>query len=105
MIIMPSNQRTPILYAEFTAIPGKGEKVADLLRDLSIKVRSEPGNVLFLAHREADNSDRFFIYETFIDSKAFAYHVSADYGIEFNRELESNIIEGRSQLTWLNIVE
>ena len=37
------------LFAEFTALPGHEDRVAELMAGLTEKVRREPGNVAFLA--------------------------------------------------------
>lgn len=67
MTTMPSNQGRPVLYAELTALPGQSDAVAGLLHDLALRVRKEPGKVLFLTHRETEHPERFFVYEEYAD--------------------------------------
>ena len=90
-----------ILYAEFTAEPGSESEVGTLISDLAEKVRHEPGNTEFTAYRERDNPGKFFVFEQYIDEASFEGHISAEYGLIFNRQLSSLIEEGESQLTWL----
>ena len=90
-----------ILYAEFTAKPGSESEVGGLISDLAEKVRHEPGNTKFTVYRERDNPGKFFVFEQYIDEASFEAHISAEYGLIFNRQLSSLIEEGESQLTWL----
>jgi quinol monooxygenase YgiN len=89
------------LFAEFTALPGKREEVAALLRVLAHRVREEPGNVLFEASSRADSPDSFFVYEEYRDAAAFDAHIGAEYGAQFNTALNPLIAEDHSRLTWL----
>lgn len=90
-----------ILYAEFTAKPGSESEVGGLISDLAEKVRHEPGNTEFTVYRERDNPGKFFVFEQYLDEASFEAHISAEYGLIFNRQLSSLIEEGESQLTWL----
>ena len=90
-----------ILYAEFTALPGNEERVADLVRGLAARVRDEPGNLVFAPSRKRDNPAQFFVYEEYADADAFRAHIGTDYGATFNQAL-AELIEGDgSALTWL----
>ncbi|MGO4533460.1 putative quinol monooxygenase [Leifsonia sp. 2MCAF36] len=93
---------TKTLYAEFTARPGHEEEVHRLVTGLAEKVRQEPGNVAFIAHRLTDDPAAFFVYEEYTDADAFAAHMSAQHGVAFNTELASHIVEDGSRLTWLD---
>ena len=64
-------------------------------------MRHEPGNTEFTVYRERDNPGKFFVFEQYIDEASFEAHISAEYGLIFNRQLSSLIEEGESQLTWL----
>ncbi len=92
-------QRT--LYAEFTVKRGNEARVAEMIRELTRHVRSEPGNLVFDPYTEASNPNRYFVFEVYRDSAAFEAHIAADYGARFNAEL-SELIEGdASELTSL----
>ncbi|BCW86616.1 hypothetical protein NicSoilE8_42890 (plasmid) [Arthrobacter sp. NicSoilE8] len=104
MTIMPAGQERPVLYAEFTALPGNADTVQSLLNDLAHQVRQEPGNILFITHRETERPERFFVYEEYADAAAFEAHINASYGATFNEALGPLIVEDRSQLTWLNLL-
>jgi quinol monooxygenase YgiN len=90
-----------VLYAEFTAKPGSEAEVEKLISGLAEQVRREPGNTEFTVYRERDNPRKFFVFEQYLDEASFDAHISAEYGLIFNRQLSSLIEEGESQLTWL----
>ena len=92
---------TVTLYAEFTARPGAEDAVAGLVRELTVRVREEPGNVLFEPATLQGEPRRWFVYEVYRDAAAFQAHISADYGAAFNSALGPLIEEDGSQLTWL----
>jgi quinol monooxygenase YgiN len=92
---------TKTLYAEFTVKPGSEARVAEMMRELTEKVRSEPGNELFLPYTRESNPREYFVFEVYRDEAAFQEHISADYGAAFNGELVRHIEEDGSALTWL----
>jgi len=89
------------LSAEFTAATGAENRVADLVRELAVRVRAEPGNLVFNPHTLRDEPRRWFVYEVYRDEDAFHEHLAADYGAVFNSELAGLVEEGRSRLTFL----
>ena len=90
------------LYAEFTARPGAEDRVADLVRELTLRVRAEPGNVVFDPRTLRDDPRRWFVYEVYRDEDAFRAHLAADYGAHFNAELAPLVLDGGSRLTFLD---
>lgn len=94
-----------ILYSQFTARPGKGEEVAELLRGLTRDVRTEPGNRAFDPYRESEDSDKFFVFEAYADEDAFHTHLGMPYGKPFNDALNELIVEPHSMLTFLDAME
>jgi quinol monooxygenase YgiN len=89
------------LIAEFTALPGEGDSVAELLAGLATRVRAEPGNVVFDCFRRLEDPAKFVVYEIYRDKAAFGAHISADYGAVFNASLSKLIVEPHSILTFL----
>jgi autoinducer 2-degrading protein len=90
------------LYAEFTAASGAEDRVAELVRDLTLRVRAEPGNVVFNAHTVAGEPRKWFVYEVYRDEDAFRTHLAADYGATFNAALAELVEGGGSRLTLLD---
>lgn len=94
-----------ILIARFTAKPGFEDEVAEMIAGLARDVRTEPGNLVFEPHREADDPRRFVVFEKYLDEDAFQAHMSMPYGAVFNARLNEIIEEPESQLTFLDAVE
>lgn len=92
------------LYAEFTVLSGHEERVAEMMRELTERVRAEPGNVVFLPFTETDNPRQYFVFEQYRDDAAFQAHITAPYGAVFNGELGEHIEGDGSVLTWLDAV-
>ena len=101
-MIAPSS--SIVLYAEFTALPGKRDTVAALIHQFGDRVRDEPGNVLFAVSTRAKQPDAFFVYEEYRDAAAFEAHIGAEHGAQFNASLAPLIVEVGSTLTWLHPV-
>ncbi len=97
-----SEQR--ILCARFTAKPGREQEIERLLTELVERVRAEPGNTVFDAHRTEADHRAFFVYEVYRNAAAFEDHITADYGLAFNEALAELIEEDGAQLTWLERV-
>lgn len=89
------------LIAEFTARPGRGDVVAELLAGLALDVRAEPGNIAFDCYRRLEDREKFVVYEIYRDKAAFESHIAADYGAVFNARLRELIVEPNSVLTFL----
>lgn len=89
------------LYAEFTAVPGAEARVAELVREFTVRVRAEPGNLAFTPHTQKGEPRRWFVYEVYRDEAAFRAHLAADYGAAFNAALAELVEEGGSRLTLL----
>ncbi|MBL8673754.1 MAG: antibiotic biosynthesis monooxygenase [Rhodospirillales bacterium] len=75
----PANANPPVagtvaLAVTWEARPGEADAVADVLRRMAEAVRAEPGTLLFRPHRSPDNDHVFFLYELFVDERAFAAH-------------------------------
>ena len=90
-----------VLYAEFTARDGQADEVERRLLEYGDSVRREPGNVTFAPHRRINHTNKFFVYEVYVDETAFQAHLSAPYGGPFNEFLATAIEEPESQLTFL----
>lgn len=92
---------TKTLYAEFTVKEGSEARVAEMMRELTELVRSEPGNQLFMPYTRETNPREYFVFEVYRDDAAFQEHITADYGRKFNSELAEHIEGDGSELTWL----
>jgi quinol monooxygenase YgiN len=89
------------LIATFTARAGEGATVTRLITAYADVVRSEPGNERFEPFTDAEDDHRFVVVESYRDGAAFAAHLAARAGAEFNAELERRIVEPASVLQFL----
>jgi quinol monooxygenase YgiN len=67
------------LAVTWEARAGEADAVADILRRMTVAVRSEPGTLRFEPHRSPSNDHVFFLYELFVDEAAFAAHQQTDH--------------------------
>jgi quinol monooxygenase YgiN len=73
---MPAQAKGTVAFTiTWEAKPGEAEAAAEILRRMAAEVaRSEPGALVFQAHRSASNDHAFVLYELFADEAAFAAH-------------------------------
>lgn len=89
------------LIAEFTVRPEHAARMAQMVADLSVAVRAEPGNVVFVPRTLASNPLHYVVFEVYTDEAAFAAHRGYEHGKVFNAEQEQYIEEPESVLTFL----
>lgn len=89
------------LIAEFTVRPEHAARMAQMIADLSVAVRSEPGNVLFVPRTLQSNPLHYVVFEVYADDAAFEAHRGYEHGKVFNAEQERYIEEPESVLTFL----
>jgi len=65
---------TIVITAYWRPKDGEGAKVEAILRQLATAIRSEPGNLLFVAHRSKDDPAEILLYEQYKDEQAFLDH-------------------------------
>jgi quinol monooxygenase YgiN len=92
---------TIALFAEISPLPGQETHVEELLARFAERVRQEPGNLLFEAHRIIGAEPSVFVYESYRDDDAFQTHLSSEHGHEFNALLGPLVAGGGSRLTML----
>lgn len=93
------------LYAVITALPGKEDEIAKLLKELAVNVRAEAGCVRFEPYRLADNPRIFHIEETYKDEEAFQAHMGMAHGKKFNETITSLVEGGASKVIFLKHLE
>ena len=65
---------TVVITARWRPKDGEGANVDAILRQLAAAIRSEPGNLLFVAHRSKDDPNEILLYEQYKDEQAFLDH-------------------------------
>jgi quinol monooxygenase YgiN len=84
------------LAVTFVVKPGHENEAAELFRKLTVDTRTEPGCLMYLAHRSTTDPRRFFLYEQYVDQAALDAHRGAPH---FERYLKGGllpIVESRS---------
>ena len=89
------------LIATFTARAGESATVTRLIAAYADVVRSEPGNERFEPFTDAEDDHRFVVVESYRDDDAFAAHLGARAGADFNADLMQHIVEPASVLQFL----
>jgi quinol monooxygenase YgiN len=67
------------LVARLTAREGAQDRVAELLGELSVASRAEPGNIHYIAHRDPDLPRVFVMYELYRDEAALDAHGETEH--------------------------
>lgn len=83
---------------------GKGEEFVGEYRKLAPKVRSDPGAVIYVLHRDLNDPSRFFFYEKYESEEALKYHSSAPHVKEFFQTVGS-IMRGQPEIRRYREVE
>jgi quinol monooxygenase YgiN len=68
-----------VLVVRMTAREGEEERAVELIGRLVEGTRSEPGNVHYIAHRDAEDPRVFLMYEQYADEEAFKAHGQTDH--------------------------
>jgi quinol monooxygenase YgiN len=89
------------VVARVRAATGKGAALAALLVEQAAAVRaSEPGCLVYRAHRSARDPELFLFYEMYADDAAFEAHRAAPHLVAFRerREREGLVEAGSLQV-------
>jgi (4S)-4-hydroxy-5-phosphonooxypentane-2,3-dione isomerase len=63
----------------WVAREGEEEHVRALLEEIAPQVRAEPGCLMYIAHRSAEDPRTFFLYEQYIDEAAYQAHRETEH--------------------------
>jgi len=77
------------VVAQVHALGGKEEELAKVSQKLVPAVRSEPGCLLFQAHRGANTPGIILFYEIFATQEAFEAHKNAAHTKQWFKNIES----------------
>lgn len=89
------------VLATMQALPGQEKKLSDLLDALSTEIRSEPGNVRFVAYEMKDRKGFFVCEEIYKDQTAFEAHMATEHGKVFNKTITPIVEGGASKVYFL----
>jgi quinol monooxygenase YgiN len=68
-----------VVTARWTAKDGAAEDVAAAITKLIEPARAEPGNLLYICHRDPDDPNVFFFYEQFESEEAYQAHIDSPH--------------------------
>ena len=66
------------IFTRLTAKPGRRQELLEVLRELALATRAEPGNEQFEVHPARDEPDLVLGYEVFVDQSAIDAHRATD---------------------------
>jgi quinol monooxygenase YgiN len=68
-----------VLVARMIAKDGEQDRAAELIEELAVASREEPGVLLYLAHRDPEDPRVFLAYEQYRDKAAFEEHGQTEH--------------------------
>ena len=77
-----------VIIARFHAREGKGDAIANELRDVVSRVRNEPGCVSIEIFRSVSDARLFFLHSRWIDEAAFDLHAQLPATNRFVERIE-----------------
>ena len=91
-----------VITAEYYTQAGQDDAVAAVLREMSAYCNSdqEPGCLLYVVNRGAEDPRRFLLYEQYADEAAFAAHVETALFKEKILGTVVPMLESRVRTNW-----
>jgi autoinducer 2-degrading protein len=68
-----------VVCSQILVREGTEETVASVMEEIVAASRSEPGCLLYLAHRHLEDPRRFMFYEQYVDEAAFRAHTESEH--------------------------
>ena len=68
-----------VVIAKWTAKEGEESAVAEAVSKLAGPSRQEPGNRLYLVHRDPNDTRVFFFYEQYRDEAGYEAHTASEH--------------------------
>jgi quinol monooxygenase YgiN len=70
---------TYVAAVTYRALPGKQDRVRELLRELAVASRNEAGCRGYITHVSIDDPTVFYLYETYEDRAAYDAHRASEH--------------------------
>jgi quinol monooxygenase YgiN len=84
------------LAVTFVIQPGREDEAIELFNKLTVATRTEPGCLMYIAHRSPSEPRRFFLYEQYVDQAALDAHRAAPHFVEYGANGAFKLAESRS---------
>ena len=94
-----------VVCSQLLVREGHDEEVAGLIPELVAASRSEPGCLLYLAHRHREDPRRFLFYEQYEDEAAFNAHTRSEHYQRLVVPVLAPAVESRERGTYERIGE
>ncbi|HEY8676753.1 MAG TPA: putative quinol monooxygenase [Candidatus Dormibacteraeota bacterium] len=62
----------------WTARAGTEQRVEEILAEMVVPTRAEPGCLMYEVHRSVDRPRVYFLYEQFVNEAAFILHIDSE---------------------------
>jgi len=68
-----------VVAAKWRAHPGKGERVLEVIGEMTLPSRAEPGCLFYQAQRSDEDPNLFFLYEQYVDEAGYQAHQNSEH--------------------------
>lgn len=68
-----------VIVARWRPRTGEEDKIAAILAELAPRIRAEPGNISFTAHRAKDDPNEILLHEIYESEAAFNAHRETEH--------------------------
>jgi quinol monooxygenase YgiN len=68
-----------VVSAHWRAKPGREQRVAEVIAELTGPSRAEPGTLFYQAHRSLDDPRLFYLYEQYVDEAGYQAHMDSEH--------------------------
>ncbi|MGY2747434.1 putative quinol monooxygenase [Arthrobacter sp. UYCu723] len=90
------------LYTEYTALPGHEQRVAAMIRELTLAAIVEPGILHFAAYSLEQEPRKYLILERYMDEPAFEAHITSERRRQFTANMSHYIEDAQPAMTRLS---
>jgi quinol monooxygenase YgiN len=89
------------VYTEYTALPGHEKCVTRILRELALEAQTDPGILLFLTFKHAQEPRKYFILERHMNALVFEAHITSEVRQKYVADLSKHLEDHSPTMTHL----
>jgi quinol monooxygenase YgiN len=87
-----------VVSAKWLAKAGKEDRLLEVIREMTLPSRAEPGNLYYQAQRSAEDPRLFYLYEQYVDEAAYQAHMDSEHFTRLvKEEAIPELLEDRSR--------
>jgi quinol monooxygenase YgiN len=68
-----------VVAAKWRAHPGKGDRLLEVIKEMTPPSRAEPACLFYQAQRSGEDPDLFFLYEQYADEAGYQSHMDSEH--------------------------